>query len=108
MQLELSYTDGSHELVASDAEWKTFRAPIVSSEIYDGEYYDARREQSGWSTTGYDVSSWEPAFIAPKPRAVLAAQISPPIRRKEVLSASAITEPRPGVFVFDFGQNFAG
>ena len=80
----------------------------MSSEIYDGEYYDARLEQQGWSTAAFDASHWERAEIVRDSTIALMAQISPPIRRQMVLTARAVTEPRPNVFVCDFGQNFAG
>jgi alpha-L-rhamnosidase len=107
-QLELTYADGSREITGSGPEWQTCRAPIVSSEIFDGEYYDARLEQPGWSARGFATRHWSAAQIAPAPPLALTAQIGPPIRRKMILNARAVTEPRPGVFVFDFGQNFAG
>jgi alpha-L-rhamnosidase len=107
-QLELTYTDGSREIVASGPHWSIAHAPIVSSELYDGESYDARLEQPGWSAAGFDASHWEPAQIAPAPSVALTAQIAPPIRREMILTARTVTQPRWGVFVFDFGQNFAG
>lgn len=108
-QLEVTFTDGSSEVIGSGPEWVTSHSPIVSSEIYDGECYDARLEQPGWSAVGFDASKWRPAELALTSLAVtLTAQISPPIRRETTLRARAITEPRADVFVFDFGQNFAG
>lgn len=38
----------------------------------------------------------------------LQAYSAPPIRVTEELRAQRITEPKPGVYIFDFGQNFAG
>ena len=107
-QLELTFADGSREVIASGPGWCTSRAPIGASEIYDGEYYDARLEQPDWSTAGFSASQWRAAEIARAPSVALTAHISPPIRRETTLRARAITQPRTGVFVFDFGQNFAG
>jgi alpha-L-rhamnosidase len=107
-QLELTYVDGSREVIATGPGWQLARSPIIASEIYDGEYYDARLEQPGWSYPGFDGSQWELAQVAPAPSASLVAHVGPPIRRKMVMSASTLTQPLPGVFVFDFGQNFAG
>jgi hypothetical protein len=39
---------------------------------------------------------------------LLAEQPNEPIRVSRVLKAVAMTEPKPGVYVYDFGQNFAG
>lgn len=47
-QLEIEYADGSHDMVATDDSWKAAASPIIESEIYGGEVYDARAEHSGW------------------------------------------------------------
>ncbi len=49
-QLRIEHTDGSVEWVATDETWKADVSPILKAEIYDGETYDARTEQPGWST----------------------------------------------------------
>ncbi len=58
-QLEIEYGDGSREVVPTDTTWKaTLGGPIVMSDIYQGESYDARRELPGWSAPGFDASAW--------------------------------------------------
>ncbi|MBP6878125.1 MAG: family 78 glycoside hydrolase catalytic domain [Phenylobacterium sp.] len=108
LQLDLTYADGSREVVASDGEWRGARSPIIASEIYDGETYDARLAQPGWSTPGFDDAHWWRIAETPSPGIALSAQVSPPIRRRQVLSPRVVSRPEPGVHVFDFGQNFAG
>lgn len=107
-QLELTYTDGTREVISTDKNWTSGAAPITISEIYNGEDYDARLEQPGWAKSGFASASWYAAAIAAAPSGQLVGQVSPPVRRKMVLSARSITQIRPGVFIFDFGQNFAG
>jgi alpha-L-rhamnosidase len=107
-QLELTFADGSHETIGSGPQWTASHGPIVSSEIFDGEHYDARLEQPGWSRAGFDDSHWWSLEIAPVPPITLTAHVGPPIRREMLLSAHRVTEVYPGAFVFDFGQNFAG
>ena len=107
-QLEITYVDGSSEVIGSGKGWRIDAAPVMSAEIYDGEYYDARREQAGWSMPGFNDSSWQPAQLARPPSVALTAHVSAPIRRTQEMQARVVKEPRPGVFVFDFGQNFAG
>jgi len=107
-QLELTYADGSRETISTDEAWRTAPSAIVSSEIYDGEVYDARREVAGWADVAFDDSDWAPVVLPETLDLPLAAQVSPPIRPTETLRAKAVTETDPGVFVFDFGQNFAG
>src|SRR5207244_1696986 len=43
-QLEIDYSDGSHETLGTDEYWKAAPSPILHSEIYAGEVYDARAE----------------------------------------------------------------
>jgi alpha-L-rhamnosidase len=109
-QLVLDYTDGSREVIATDASWRLADSAVRSSEIYNGEDYDARREDCACVESGQHAaaSPWRPAAIAAAPATRLVAQIAPPIRALQSLAARRITRPRPGVFVFDFGQNFAG
>ncbi|HEY3890092.1 MAG TPA: family 78 glycoside hydrolase catalytic domain [Caulobacteraceae bacterium] len=107
-QLELTYADGGRETVSTDADWRTAASAILSSEIYDGEVYDARLERAGWSEVDFDDSAWAPVVLPETLDLPLAAQVSPPIRQTEILRAKTVTETDPGVFVFDFGQNFAG
>jgi alpha-L-rhamnosidase len=107
-QLEIVFADGSTVVVGTDGEWRVGASPVLSSEIYDGEVWDARAEQPGWSAPGFDAAGWGPAHLEPAPPCALVAQTAPPIRATMTLTPRAISEPRPGVFVFDFGQNFAG
>ncbi|MFI4975508.1 MAG: family 78 glycoside hydrolase catalytic domain [Caulobacterales bacterium] len=107
-QLELTYAGGRREVVATGGAWRAAASAIVSAEIYAGEVYDARREQAGWSASGFDDSAWSPARVVETPEVPLAAQVSPPIRALERLRPIAVTQPAPGAYVYDFGQNFAG
>ncbi|MFT4176161.1 MAG: family 78 glycoside hydrolase catalytic domain [Luteolibacter sp.] len=100
LQLEISYTDGSKEQILSDGSWEgTFSGPIVSSSIYDGEIYDARRNPVDWAPVKANPGLGS-ARLTPKPFA--------PVRETETLPTIGITEPEPGRFVFDLGQNIAG
>jgi alpha-L-rhamnosidase len=56
-QLEIRYRDGTTEVIGTDDQWRATEGPIVGSDIYDGETYDARRELTGWAATGFDDSS---------------------------------------------------
>lgn len=108
-QLRLQFADGSVEEVVSDAQWRlTTEGPIRANNEFDGEEHDARREMPGWSRPGFDDSSWQPVQLVDPPGGTLEAQMVEPIRVTEVLRPVAITEPRPGTFLVDFGQAFYG
>jgi len=107
-ELRIEYTDGRTEVVASDETWKTATGPIIFDSIYGGETYDAQQERPAWDLPGFDDSSWTPAIAVEAPKGLLRAQQSPPIRIKQTLKPVRVTEPKPGVFLFDLGQNLAG
>jgi alpha-L-rhamnosidase len=107
-QLRIEYTDGSVEWVKTGPDWQAANSPILHSELYDGETQDARQLQPGWNTATFDASGWQHAIaIEPKP-VPIEAQDYPAIRVETTVAATSVTEPKPGVFVFDFGQNLAG
>ena len=109
VQLEVELADGRREVIATDASWRVFSdGPIRAGDILDGETYDARREPLGWDGPGFDESVWQPARVAEAPRARLVAQPNEPIRVVRELKPVALTEPKPGVFIFDLGQNMVG
>ncbi|MDE3104713.1 MAG: family 78 glycoside hydrolase catalytic domain [Acidobacteriota bacterium] len=106
-QLRLQHADGSVTWVETDESWKATESQIEQAEIYDGETVDARRAQPGWDTASFQATGWHNAMlVTPKPTTIL-AQYYQPIRTHQVLTAKAITNPAPGVYVFDFGQNMS-
>lgn len=107
-QLELIYADESREVIGTGSHWRVARGPIQQSEICVGEIYDARLAEPGWDTAAFDDTHWELARVAEVPSGRVVAPSSPPIRATQLLAPHAITEPQPGVYVVDFGQNFAG
>ncbi len=107
-RLEVDFADGTRQAIVSDNNWKVGEGPIRFNSIYLGEIYDARREVSGWDCAGFGESTWRQPGVATEPVGVLRAQAQPPIRVTRTLKPVKITEPAPGIFIFDLGQNFAG
>jgi alpha-L-rhamnosidase len=134
LQMHVEFADGTSEDILSDDTWKlTTDGPIRANNEYDGEEYDARKEMPGWAQPGFDDAQWERAqFVtAPdgnlyharpfgsdvaavgrlfhkQPEGRLSAPMLPPIRVTETLKPKSVRELRPGVFIFDFGQNLVG
>lgn len=107
-QLGIEYSDGTIDWVSTDGTWKADISPITFAEIYDGETYDARRAQAGWDTASFADSRWHPVqFITPKEPQIV-WQYFQPIRVERTVSAKSLSSPKPGVYVFDFGQNLSG
>ncbi len=107
-QLDIVYADGRSESIVSDGTWKHHAGPMLRNSIYLGEVYDARKELPGWNRPGYDAADWKSAAEAPNPGGRLQAQFQPPIRQTAVLKPVTMTRPKPGVFIYDLGQNFSG
>ncbi len=107
-QLEIELSDGSTQIVCSDETWQTSIGPILSSDLYHGEVYDARLEMPGWSLPGFDATAWRDACILNDTDAVLVSKRNETIQVIEELKPLCITEPADGVYVFDFGQNMVG
>ena len=107
-QLRIERADGSVEWIATDGQWKARQSAILKAEIYDGETYDARLAQPGWDSAGFDEAGWSDAVvIEPKPLTI-EAQDFQPIHAETVLPAKSMTVSKPGVYLYDFGQNLAG
>jgi|YelNatPaOPRAMG01_1025707.scaffolds.fasta_scaffold28005_2 alpha-L-rhamnosidase len=107
-QMNIELADGKTVSISSDTTWKTAPGPIVSDSVYNGEVYDARLEKPGWDKPGFDDSNWSPARQEPGTQGAISAEMMPPIRVTDTLVPRSITNPEPGVYVYDFGQNFAG
>jgi len=107
-QLELTYADGTREVVATDLSWTSAPSPILHSGLYDGEDYDAREEQPGWSTAAFDDSVWGEVSERHRDPATLVAPTAPPVRAtQEVRPVQVLTGPS-GARILDFGQNLVG
>ena len=107
-QLEIEYTDGTRDSLVTDGSWKTAASPILLSEIYDGEDYDATLEQREWNQPSFADAKWKAAAIAPTPSTALVAQNFQPIRVEKTLVGKNLANPKPGVYVYDLGQNMVG
>jgi alpha-L-rhamnosidase len=107
-QLEITYTDGSKEMVTSDQNWKCIEGPVLKNNIYLGEVYDARRDIKNWSRHGLNEENWHPVKIVKENAGLLQAQPVQPIRITGEFKVKNITQPSQGVYIIDMGQNFAG
>lgn len=108
IQLVIEYKDGTKEIVKTDNTWKSAKGPIISDDIIAGEIYDARKELNGWNQPGYDDSAWSAVKVKTDFKGKLVAQADPPVQVVQEIKAKKVTEPKPGVFVFDLGQNMVG
>ncbi len=109
LQLEIELDDGSKQLQVTDDSWRTtIDGPIRTAGIYDGETYDARHDHPGWEMPGFNDQNWAKAKVFDLDDRKLVWLCNEPIQVAKELSPVKMTEPKPGVFVFDLSQNMVG
>ena len=108
LQIKVTLRDGREEMILSDGNWKAATGPIVMSEIYDGETYDARLEKPGWTVAGFDASQWSGVRTAGHRKDILIAPQGPPVRKVQELKPVKVLKTPAGETVVDMGQNMVG
>jgi len=106
VQIHIKYIDGTIRIICTDESWKVSNGPILENGVYYGEKYDARLEMPGWDTPGFGDSAWD-NVVAVKGYN-LASQLMQPIQMTKVMIPQKMGSPQPGMYVYDFGQNFTG
>lgn len=107
-QLILRYADGTEEWIVTDPTWKGSRGPILFSEIYGGEIYDARQEQDGWAEPGFDDGGWWSTQTVERELGTLYPCTGCTVQVQEQFAPKAILTTPGGDRVIDFGQNMTG
>jgi alpha-L-rhamnosidase len=108
VQLKLTYTDGSEELVVSDESWKCNNdGALRMNDIYDGEIFDANKKLTGWDIPGYNDSKWEKVIIGNHPFNLIASEGSQVKKIQEIKPVKIFRTPK-GSLIADMGQNMVG
>ncbi|KAE8151846.1 bacterial alpha-L-rhamnosidase-domain-containing protein [Aspergillus avenaceus] len=109
-QLETQSDQGDAFSLVTDSTWACHPSAILQSEIYDGETYDAREEDSNWKADveGTSSSSWSHVQELSFPSATLVSPNAPPVRITEEVKAVEVIQTPSGKTVVDFGQNLVG
>ena len=97
-EIELTYEDGSRDVIKTDESWKSTTGPIRYSEIYHGEVID------------HNLPKQEevPAVVYDYPKKNLTAQESEPVRITQRVEAREVIHSPAGETIIDFGQNLTG
>jgi alpha-L-rhamnosidase len=106
-QLEIEYEDGSKKVVNSDGSWKAAYGALREADFLMGCTYDANLEQP-WMRLEFDDSSWASVTTGSEFNGLVQAYRGVPVRRQEEIKSLDVTEPKPGVYVFDLKQNMVG
>lgn len=108
-RLQIALADGSRIEIVTDTTWKTTTGPILESDFFMGESYDARLELEDWSRPGYNDKAWIAALPAVAPAIEFTRSDAPPVRRVEEIRPEAprlINEGKRRIY--DMKQNFSG
>lgn len=108
MDIRITYEDGTVETIVTDNSWKCSLSPVVFNSIYTAEHYDARLEQPGWNSPGFNDSDWKPSVYRAAPSLNIVSQQLHPIRNTVKIPSRSITKINDTTFVFDIGRNIAG
>jgi len=112
MDLHITYDDGTNEIIVTDNSWQTNLSPVIFNSIYTAEHYDARLEQSGWNTAGFDDSEWNPrrnpVILRATPSQHIVSQQLHPIRNVERIAAQSVKQMNDTTWIFNLGRNIAG
>ena len=108
VQLEIEYADGERQVVASGSDWMAADSPIRSSDLYNGEDFDARRLGEAWSAAGAGAPGWAPVAVRELDVTTLVAPDGPPVRHVETLPVREVFTSPSGKTILDFGQNLVG
>ena len=105
--LRLEYADGKTEMVATDKSWSIVPSPITYSNIFGGEDDDPRRVVPNWDTPAFAAAGLKAAVETDGPGGALrgSSEAAPPIIAVTSHMPVATNIRRPGVTVYDLGQN---
>lgn len=97
-QLEISYEDGTRDVVGTDTTWSASESDVLANDLYDGQRTDLRLPEG--RTDSVEVLDED--------LGKLEAADKPPVRATQTLSPIAILDAPSGGLIVDFGQNLVG
>lgn len=108
LNMTVTYEDGSEAIIRSDDSWKWRISPITYNCIRGGETIDTRKIEEGWDQAGFNDDHWQGSSIATGPSGKLEPQSMPGEQVVKLIKPVSLTEPQPGIFVYDLGVHIAG
>ncbi|MBX3253497.1 MAG: glycoside hydrolase family 78 protein [Chitinophagaceae bacterium] len=107
-EIHITYKDGSKEVITTDNTWKTATGPLLFDNIHVGATYDARLEQKGWNTPGFNDASWKSATATQATAPIIESHLMPSATTSDTIRSINVKKINDTCYVFDMGQNFAG
>lgn len=97
-QLEITYTDGTRQIICSDEQVQCAYGPVRCSDLFAGEHYDAN----------VDFAQWVNAETANYGYDNLVAQHDAGVTLRETIPVKQVLYTPAGETVLDFGKVLAG
>ncbi len=101
------YLNGAEQVrvIGTDETWRSILSPVMSSGIYDGEVFDARKMCAVTESTAGDL---RPVKRTDPPEGRLSPMTGVPVRAKERFKPLRVIYTPKGEQVLDFGQEITG
>ncbi|MBO6127669.1 MAG: family 78 glycoside hydrolase catalytic domain [Pseudobutyrivibrio sp.] len=107
VETEVTYQDGTKEIFTA-LNGKSSNGPLIFSDIFVGEKYDATKELDGWSEPPFDDSGWSPLKKVEYDKSNLVGQYGEVVRPISIFAPEKIIITPAGETVIDAGQVLAG
>ena len=108
LQIHIRYESGKEAVFGSRDGWKYTNGPVTFNNIYYGEIYDARLEQTGWNTSGFDDTKWDTALEVSGTAGAMKAQMSPADKIISEIIPTQVSGKKNGSEIYDLGRNISG
>ena len=123
LQVNVLFEDGSSATIKNITQWGASAGPITWNDVFEGESFDNRLYDAGWTTPGNDATAagkavdWAPVqelpANAPTAKATLSLHQFTPIRsiaKRHPVAITTAGQDAQGntVYVFHFAENFVG
>lgn len=109
MDLRLTYSDGTTEVIGTDRSWKTSSGELIFNSIYTAEHYDFNQTQKGWNEAGFNDTNWKGrVYYHSAPSKNIVSQQLHPIRAVEKLEAKDFKKINDTLYLYNFGRNISG
>jgi alpha-L-rhamnosidase len=113
-QAVIVFADGSRQVIGTSGGWRALRgAKLLPFSGFTGggyfsdpqEYWDMRHEPAGWTSPGFDDSSWLAPAVGPplQSLAPAAANVA-----QQLVKPASVTQVSPGRWLVDLGREIAG
>jgi alpha-L-rhamnosidase len=105
LELHIRFTDGSQQHVYSNKDWQAAESPVLMSDIYMGEHYDARL---AYNLNDDSMVRWYEVDLIQHSKTILVPQENEPVTKIESIKPIKLWHTPDGELVLDMGQNMVG